>query len=184
MIQHLPDKTRLRREQAELRRQALPGVERAIRRQVEDLVARWPGEGGLLGVYWPLRHEVDLRRLAAPLPLALPAVSEGQLRYRPWDGHSSLEADDCGIPAPAAAAGELRAPDLSLLLIPALAIDRQGFRLGYGGGWYDRLRCQPDWRQVPCLAVLPQACLTARLPHDAWDIPLDGWVSEQGWQWL
>lgn len=177
-----PDKPALRRQHAARRRQALPAVERSIQLRVQDLLAQRPDSGGRVGVYWPLRHEVDLRGLAAPL--ALPAVSGGQLCYRPWDGRSVLEPDDCGIPAPAPATGNLEAPALSLLLIPALAIDHQGFRLGYGGGWYDRLRCQPQWRRVACLAVLPQACLTPLLPHDPWDIPLDGWVHEQGWRWL
>jgi hypothetical protein len=37
---------------------------------------------------------------------------------------------------------------------------------------------------VACLAVLPHACLTPLLPHDPWDIPLNGWVHEHGWRWL
>jgi 5-formyltetrahydrofolate cyclo-ligase len=172
-------KAQLRRQLAAVRRRELPAVENGIRAQVEALLTE-RSVSGRLGIYWPLRHEVDLRSLAAPL--ALPAVTGGQLLYRPWDGRSPLEPDDCGIPAPPAAAGNLAPTDLSLLLIPALAVDRQGFRLGYGGGWYDRLRCRPDWRRLPCLAVLPHACLSPLLPHDPWDIPLDGWVSERGWQ--
>jgi 5-formyltetrahydrofolate cyclo-ligase len=71
-----------------------------------------------------------------------------------------------------------------LLLVPALACDRQGFRLGYGGGWFDRLRSAAPWRAVPALAVLPQGCLVERLPHDPWDVPLDGWLHEGGLHWL
>ena len=90
-----PDKPALRRQHAARRRQALPAVERSIQLRVQALLAQRPDSGGRVGVYWPLRHEVDLRGLAAPL--ALPAVSGGQLCYRPWDGRSVLEPDDLSL---------------------------------------------------------------------------------------
>ena len=72
-------------------------------------------------------------------------------------------------------------PDaLGLLLVPALAMDRRGIRLGYGGGWYDRLRAEPAWRTVPALAVLPAACVVEALPRDGWDVPFAGWLDERG----
>lgn len=74
--------------------------------------------------------------------------------------------------------------DLGLLLAPALAFDRRGIRLGYGGGWFDRLRSAPCWRAVPALAVLPRACLLEELPAAAWDVPFDGWLDEEGVHWL
>ncbi|MFN5162901.1 MAG: 5-formyltetrahydrofolate cyclo-ligase, partial [Cyanobacteriota bacterium] len=78
----------------------------------------------------------------------------------------------------------LAAPDLGLLLVPALAIDRRGIRLGYGGGWYDRLRADPAWRAVPALVVLPAACVVEALPSDPWDVPFDGWIDESGLHWI
>ena len=83
-----------------------------------------------------------------------------------------------------ATAGDLDPHQLALLLIPALAIDQRGVRLGYGGGWYDRLRADPAWRRRPALAVLPEACVVAELPRYPWDVPLDGWISERGWRQL
>ncbi len=71
---------------------------------------------------------------------------------------------------------------MALLLVPALAVDSSGLRLGSGGGWYDRLRADPAWARVPALAVLPSGCLVPHLPRDPWDIPFDGWLDERGWQ--
>ena len=156
-----------------------------------DLLGPLP-PGQSLGLYWPLAGEIDLSGLAE-LPtdrpaaaqaerLALPAVAglpgQGHLEYRAWQLGCPLAPDLCRIPAPL---GPALAPEkLGLLLVPALGFDRQGIRLGSGGGWYDRLRADPAWRAVPALAVLPAACLVEQLPRDPWDVPFDGWLDETG----
>jgi 5-formyltetrahydrofolate cyclo-ligase len=142
-----------------------------------------------LGLYWPVGHEPDWRPLLERWPealrqrLALPVVrcegGVGRLTYGAWHPADPLRADGCGIPAPVAAA-PLEAHELALLLVPALAIDQRGIRLGSGGGWYDRLRADPAWQQVPALAVLPAACLAPSLPADPWDVPFTGWLDESG----
>lgn len=179
-------KSALRRHYRQRRRQALSQDGAAITAGITAALARLlPGRlapGQRLGLYWPLAGEVDLRALAERAPVALPAVAGQRLLYRCWQPGDALEADGCGIPAPPAGSEELAADGLALLLIPALAIDHRGVRLGYGGGWYDRLRQDRPWRQVEALAVLPQACICPRLPREPWDIPLDGWVSERGWE--
>ncbi len=176
-------KQELRRHYRQQRQQALdqggPALVQAIRATAGALAARLPA-GQHLGIYWPLAGEIDLRPLAVQTAVALPTIGDGRLLYRPWMPGQELEPDGCGIPAPPAAAGELAASQMALLLVPALAIDPAGIRLGYGGGWYDRLRAKPAWRQVPALAVLPAQCAGVELPHDPWDVPLAGWISEQG----
>ena len=169
--------------------EAQPAIEAQARRHCPALLP--PGRH--LGLYWPLAGEVDLRSLQALLPnqLALPAITAppgdpaARLVYRPWRSSDVLEPDGCSIPAPAARAaapdeGALAAEQLGLLLIPALACDATGIRLGYGSGWYDRLRADPTWAQVPALAVLPRGCRVERLPRDPWDVPLQGWIDEDG----
>jgi 5,10-methenyltetrahydrofolate synthetase len=84
-------------------------------------------------------------------------------------------------PPPPASGWELSPHALALLLVPALAFDpHSGIRLGYGGGWYDRLRADPAWRAVPALVVLPAACLCGNLPREPWDVPFQGWLDEHG----
>ena len=135
--------------------------------------------------YWPIGQEPDLRslveRLPAPLAdhLALPAVRDDQLVYLPWRFGDPLAADAVGIPAPVVASA-LRPEEVGLLLVPGLAVDARGLRLGSGGGWYDRLRSEDAWRSVPALVVVPAACVVPRLPDDPWDVPFPGWLTETG----
>ena len=167
---------------------AQPAIEAQAKRQVAGLL----GDGRLLGLHCPLPGEINLLSLQNLLPgqLALPAITAGprdpsaRLVYRPWRAGDPLGPDGCGIPAPLAGAGELPAEALGLLLVPALACDASGIRLGYGGGWYDRLRADPAWAQVPAVAVLPRGCRVERLPRDPWDVPLQGWLDEDGLAWL
>ena len=137
---------------------------------------------GYLGIYWPLNSEVDLRSMKEhfQLPIALPASSkEGDITYHHWSS-SSLRKDFHGIPSPLDQP-KLEAKDIGLLLVPALAVDQNGYRLGYGGGFFDRLRAQKSWRKVPALVVLPKACVSSvSLPKDSWDIPFNGWINEEG----
>lgn len=183
-------KADLRRRYRACREQADAG--RAIAAAAATALAPLVRPGLHVGLYWPIGGEPDLRPLARPLTaagglLALPAVSSGHMRYRPWQPGDTLSPDDCGIAAPPPAAtptGALEAADLGLLLAPALALDRRGIRLGYGGGWFDRLRAEPAWRSVPALAVLPERCLLEVLPADPWDVPFDGWLDERGLHWL
>ncbi len=94
---------------------------------------------------------------------------------------NALEQQPEAPPPPPASGQELSPHALALLLVPALAFDPQsGIRLGYGGGWYDRLRADPAWRAVPALVVLPAACLCDNLPREPWDVPFQGWLDEHG----
>ena len=200
-------KDSLRRHYRQLRRQSLPLAEAALlevlatalpqaleaadaKASARATAQAKPQAGpSRLGLYWPVGHEPDWRPLLERWPealrqrLALPVVrcegGVGRLTYGAWHPADPLRADGCGIPAPVAAA-PLEAHELALLLVPALAIDQRGIRLGSGGGWYDRLRADPAWRQLPALAVLPAACLAPSLPADPWDVPFTGWLDETG----
>jgi 5-formyltetrahydrofolate cyclo-ligase len=185
-------KASLRRHFRALRQRLVESAQPAIEAQSQKQVTGLLGDGRLLGLYCPLPGEINLLSLQNLLPgrLALPAITadprdpSARLVYRPWRAGESLEPDGCGIPAPLAGAGELPAEALGLLLVPALACDASGIRLGYGGGWYDRLRADPAWAQVPAVAVLPRGCRVERLPREPWDVPLQGWLDEDGLTWL
>ncbi len=93
-------------------------------------------------VYWPLADEFDSRPLLHALiqaghGVALPVVAgAGQaLRFRIWHPGDTLAASSFGVLEPRPEAAEVT-PDI--VVAPFLAYNRQGFRLGYGGGYYDR----------------------------------------------
>ncbi len=137
---------------------------------------------GFIGIYWPLAGEVDLRSLKnfKQFSLALPATQKSKtMTYHKW-GDDPLRKDLNGIPSPISQPS-LKPEQIDLLLIPALAIDKKGYRLGYGGGYFDRLKSNSKWRSIESIAVVPEECISSSsLPIDSWDIPLDGWISEKG----
>ena len=101
------------------------------------------------------------------------------LTYHHWS-RESLIPDSNNIPSPLKEK-TLTHEDLSLLLVPALAIDQEGYRLGYGGGYFDRLRQNNEWRSIPSFIIISQNCVSERsLPRDSWDIPFNGWINENG----
>ena len=109
-------------------------------------------EPELLGVYWPMRSEFNAPALfaAEPLratcPLALPFARKQpvEMHYRRWNGAAPTSRDECGI---FTSEGALAVPDV--VLVPCLGFTRTGFRLGYGGGYFDRWLAQhPDVTSV------------------------------------
>lgn len=109
-------------------------------------------EPELLGVYWPMRSEFNAPAmfaadtLLATCPLALPFALKQpvELHYRRWNRAVPTVRDECGI---FTSEGAPAVPDV--VLVPCLGFTRAGFRLGYGGGYFDRwLALHPDVTSV------------------------------------
>ena len=173
---------RMLRRQFRLRRRNQANIDSAVCKLAVNMVRHSVQNHETVGLYWPLNDEVDLRPLRTVLKqnLALPvADGRGGLEYKLWD-ERMLIPDGCNIPAPSSGMS-LNPSQLSLLLVPGLSVDSYGVRLGYGGGYYDRLRSDPAWAAIPAWVILPSCCLSENpLPRDPWDIPFNGWICETG----
>ena len=167
------------------RAHAAAGAEAPARVVAHFEAAFDPAPGAVVSFYWPILSELDPRPLARRLlaaghELCLPVVEArgAPLRFRRWRPDTEMTKGNFGVLVPPEDAGTAT-PDV--LLVPLLAYDGAGYRLGYGGGFYDRtLR---DLRaRGPRLAVgiAFSAQKVARVPRGPGDEPLDAVVTEAG----
>ena len=137
--------------------------------------------------YWPLGDELDPRPAMIALEcrghrLALPVVAGPGLPlvFRAWRPGGPLEASAFGTSVPPGDEPEI-AP--GAVLAPALAVDGRGYRLGYGGGYYDRtltrLRAGAGARPL-AIAVCFAGQMVDAVPHGDGDQPVDWVVTEDG----
>nr|WP_246273055.1 5-formyltetrahydrofolate cyclo-ligase [Oricola thermophila] len=138
--------------------------------------------GRIVSLYWPIRGEPDLRPLAETVlrrggTSALPVVeAKGQpLVFRPWRPGDDLERGVWNIPVPARGAPVV--PDI--VLAPVVGFDGEGYRLGYGGGFFDRTLATMEKRPV----VIGVGYELARIPTifpQPHDVPMDAIVTQAG----
>ncbi len=153
---------------------------------VTDLMleATAPQGGTVASGYLPIGSELDIRPLMARLRargliISLPCAVERfrPLIFREWSPGDPLVSEPWGTQAPADDALRLT-PEL--LLVPLLAFDREGYRLGYGGGFYDRTLARLRARtEVTAVGVAYAAQEMASVPHDDTDERLDLIVTER-----
>ncbi len=91
-----------------------------------------------------------------------------------------LKKGKYGILEPYPDCPELSADEVDLILVPAVACDRNGYRLGYGGGYYDRLLSSPGWSDIPTVGIVFERDLLDPLPTESWDQPLKAICTEKG----
>ncbi len=134
--------------------------------------------------FWPIREELDIRPLMAELAdegcrLALPVVQGrgAPLLFRAWQPGDPLESGALGTVQPSAQCDVL---EPEVLLVPLLACDIEGWRLGYGGGFYDRtLAVLRRTRVTTAIGVGFDAQLVPRVPHGPTDERLDWLLTDR-----
>lgn len=183
-------KAQLRREMI-ARRDAMPEAERGrIAAALTEAIARLPQYAAArsvlatmaIGSEWDTRAFLDrargegktvvLPRLTQPpRRLALHAVEDLDRHLVPgiW---SIPEPDPARCPA-------IGLADVDFALVPALAVDRAGYRLGYGAGYFDKLLAGRGSAPY-CVTALPAAFVVESLPHEAHDVPVDLALDERG----
>jgi 5-formyltetrahydrofolate cyclo-ligase len=133
-----------------------------------------------MAVYWPIQGEPDLRALYQELSnrgvrLALPVVvnKDAPLQFAAWAPGDALVRDAMGVFCPAA-------KDVCItpeaILIPCVGFNAARFRLGYGGGFYDRTLAQLPHATAIGIAY---TCLATQFDHAPHDIALDRIITEK-----
>lgn len=180
-------RARLRADRMALSVTARAAVGAAISNHLRDVLAEHlnGARGKIVSGYWPIKGEPDLREWLTELhslgvTVALPIVETkaAPLVFRRWTPETRMMRGDWGIPVPPPEA-EVVVPDISLA--PVMGWNDEGYRLGYGGGYFDRTLAALD----PCPVTIGIGFQAARLetiypqPHD---IPLDFILTEAGVQ--
>ena len=185
----MTDKASLRRYFSDLRRGLTPDERHAAETAMYEKLFSLPAwrEASVICGYVSVRGELNtdpiLRRAAAEgktvaLPVTVTGADEGRMIFRalPNGDFSRLTPARFGIPEPDESCPPLTGDGFTraLILIPALAFDENGYRLGYGGGYYDRFLSFLREAEIPYTAVgLTYAvCRATALPREAHDIPV------------
>lgn len=152
----------------------------AIDREVPGLARH------IVGCYWPIKGEIDLRALMigclkAGAPVALPVVIEKRrpVEFWNWTPATKMRLGAWNIPVPATRA----AVRPTALLVPLLGFDGAGFRLGYGAGYYDRTLAAFEPKPLTIGVGFEMARLHTIFPQPH-DIPMDAIATEAGVQWF
>lgn len=176
------------REQAVVRRNALHAELAAVARTALcqaglDFLQR--DNPGSVSGFRPMQSEIDCAALMTRLAsqgwtTCLPIVTAMRvpLTFRAWRDGDPLEPGHWDIPVPLATAREVN-PDV--FLVPLLAFDDEGYRLGYGGGFYDRtLDLARSEREIVAVGIAYSGQKVERVPRNSYDQPLDWILTELG----
>lgn len=184
MILHNSDKNRLRIEYLARRQRMAPEVAAQASRLVCQRLAPLVPPGSIVAGYVPFRGEVDIVPAMQSLAghghsLCLPVIEAADmpLYFRRWRPDEALEMGRYGIAIPPPGAPVFR-PDV--LLVPFVAFDRRGHRLGYGAGYYDRTITRlREEKQVLAIGVGYASQEVAAIPNSLLDERLDLVVTDK-----
>jgi 5-formyltetrahydrofolate cyclo-ligase len=186
----IEEKNQLRRS-ADLRRRELAAAEApavAGARAADQFMTQFSlAAGAIVSAYWPMGNELDprplIRRLqAAGHVIGLPVVvaKGAPLMFRAWTPETRFVAGGFKTEVPAPGAPEV-VPNL--LLVPLLAFDRAGYRLGYGGGFYDRTLAKlRALSRVTAIGFAYEGQAVEAVPRAEYDQPLDAIATERSYR--
>lgn len=133
---------------------------------------------------WPLIHQVWAGKGRVVLPRCS-TCSPGEMEWGQATCREDLQEGAFGILEPHPQRCETVdqvAPDL--VVVPGVGFDRRGFRVGYGGGYYDRFLTRPEVSASLTIGLGFGFQLVDRLPQDPWDVPLRAIATEKEMVWI
>lgn len=168
-----------------------PALRKKILRQRQALsLAQWQTQSSLICdhlkssslfkqsntilAYFSFRQEADLTSLfSLNKKWAFPRCVDKSLVWHLWQPGETLPLGKYGIKEPLTTAPIITPGAADLILVPTVACDSQGYRLGYGGGFYDRLLSSSECLTIPTIGIVFDFAFLSQLPTDTWDIKLD-----------
>lgn len=195
MPDHPPsEQQRLRRELRQ-RRHQLPAALRAqLSTKIQRLALRQLRfqHSHTVGAYWTTSVEVDIKPLlmalhAQGIRIALPALVRhrpGAMIFRRWHPNRRQCSNRFQISEPCHRTQRIWRRELDWVLVPLVGFDAQGYRLGMGGGYYDRYFARRRWgqRRPRLIGIAFSVQELETLPHQPWDISMDAIITEHGWR--
>ncbi|MDZ7958591.1 MAG: 5-formyltetrahydrofolate cyclo-ligase [Aulosira sp. DedQUE10] len=130
--------------------------------------------------YFSFRQEPDISSLFAnpQYRWGFPRCVGKSMFWHSWTPNDAVEIGTYGIIEPRPDAPTIDPAEVDLMLVPSVACDYQGYRLGYGGGYYDRLLSSPEWLNKPTIGILFDFAYLPQIPIEHWDKPLKAVCTE------
>ncbi|UNU26605.1 5-formyltetrahydrofolate cyclo-ligase [Microcoleus vaginatus] len=129
--------------------------------------------------YFSCRQEPDLSPLfVTPRKWGFPRCVGKELSWHIWQPGDALHTGAYGILEPLPDAPKIDSSQVDLMLVPSVGCDVRGYRLGYGGGYYDRMLSLAEWESKVTIGIIFEFALSPQLPVDSWDKPLRGICTE------
>jgi 5-formyltetrahydrofolate cyclo-ligase len=133
--------------------------------------------------YFSFRQEPDLSPLfTSDHRWGFPRCIGNTLHWHFCQPNDSLQRGAYGITEPNPDAPTVQPNEVDLILVPCVACDAQGYRLGYGGGYYDRLLNSSPWATKVTIGIVFDFAYTSQLPIEPWDKPLQAVCTETGFK--
>lgn len=121
------------------------------------------------------KQEPDLSLLYRhhPITWGIPRCQGKDLIWHQWHWGKKLRRGAYSILEPYKNSPKIDLETVQLILVPAVACDKKGYRLGYGGGFYDRLLTQKPWQNILTMGIIFDFAYVEKLPTEEWDQPLN-----------
>ena len=132
----------------------------------------------IIGVYWPINYEIDTRPLISYLirkkiKICLPIIENKAMSFKLWMPHEKLHYSKLKFYSPSSNSQTITP---NIIVTPALAVDQEGNRIGYGKGYYDKY--YKNNKSSLYIGYVYEEQILKKLPFDKHDLKLNAIVSD------